>query len=194
MSSSKPKRFVVGVDSAGARSLAGPVMAGAVLLGPAVVDCLGDFKTASEKRRAEVAEIVVKECMAYSVAEATVAEIDELKIHEAVFVAIQRAVSMLVICPDEVLVNGKAVPGLPYPARPVEKGDTSVPEIMAATVLAKHGFDMRMKKLHRQHPEYDFDHNKGHPTKKHLEALKKHGPCEIHRKSFAKVKEALNKG
>lgn len=135
--------------------------------------------------------IVIKECMAYCVAEATVEEIEELNILEATLAAMQRAVSGIVICPDEVLVDGNQLPELPYPARAVVKGDQTVPEIMAASILAKHNRDQRMIEIDALHPEYGFAKHKGYATKEHLAALRKHGPCKFHRKSFAPVKEAL---
>ena len=188
MSEVKQARFVVGVDEAGRGPLAGPVMAGAVLLGPAVIEGLADSKTLSEARRTVMSALVIEECMAYCVGEATVEEIAELNILEATFTAMQRAVSGIVICPDEVLVDGNRLPDLPYPARSIVKGDRTVPEIMAASILAKHARDQRMIEIDRLHPEYGFARHKGYPTKGHLEALNRLGPCEHHRKNFAPVK------
>ncbi len=186
-------RFIVGVDEAGRGPLAGPVTAGAVLLGPAVIEGLADSKALSEARRAEMSAVVIEECMAYCVAEATVEEIEELNILEATFTAMQRAVSGLVICPDEVLVDGNRLPELPYPAQAVVGGDAKVPEIMAASILAKHARDERMAELDRLYPEYGFARHKGYPTKAHLAALEKLGPCEAHRMGFAPVRKAAEK-
>ena len=191
MSGEPEARFVVGVDEVGRGPLAGPVVAAAVLLGPVAIGGLDDSKKLSPKRRAELAALIEEECIAFAVGEASVQEIEEINILEATFTAMQRAVSGIVICPDEVLVDGNRLPDLPYPARAVVAGDATVPEIMAASVLAKHARDQMMMELDREYPDYGFAENKGYPTPAHLAALKERGPCEHHRRGFAPVAEAL---
>ena len=185
-------RIIVGVDEAGRGPLAGPVVAGAVLLGPATINGLDDSKKLNEKRRAELALELAEKCEDYCVCEASVEEIFELNILQAALLAMRRAVQELKKLPEQVLVDGNKVPAdLPCPAEAVVKGDQKVPEIMAASILAKHRRDQYMKELHEEHPQYGFDRHKGYPTKEHIAALRLHGPCEHHRMAFGPVKKAV---
>ena len=184
-------RFILGVDEVGRGCLAGPVVAAAVLLGNEVIEGLADSKALSEAKRAQMSERIIEECIAYAFGESTVEEIDKINILEATLIAMQRAVSGIVIVADEVLVDGDRCPDLPYPARAIVKGDASVPEIMAASIIAKHHRDQLMIELDKKHPEYGFAQHKGYGTPEHLEALKKHGPCPAHRTSFAPVREVI---
>ncbi len=186
-----PARLVVGVDEAGRGPLAGPVTAAAVRLGCARIGGLDDSKRLSAGRRTELAAEIVEECMTYGIAHATVEEIDRANILEAAMAAMQRAVAGIVVVPDEVLVDGNCLPGLPYPARAIVGGDAKIPEIQAASILAKVTRDRVMEQLDREHPQYGFARNKGYPTPEHLEALRKHGPCPQHRRSFAPVRECM---
>ncbi len=129
--------------------------------------------------------------MTYGIAHATVEEIDRANILEAAMAAMQRAVAGIVVVPDEVLVDGNCLPGLPYQARAIVGGDAKIPEIQAASILAKVTRDRVMEQLDREHPQYGFARNKGYPTPEHLEALRKHGPCPHHRRSFAPVRECM---
>lgn len=184
-------RFILGVDEVGRGCLAGPVVAAAVLLGNEVIEGLADSKALSEAKRAQMSERIIEECIAYAFGESTVEEIDKVNILEATLIAMQRAVSGIVIVADEVLVDGDRCPDLPYPARAIVKGDASVPEIMAASIIAKHHRDQQMIELDKKHPEYGFAQHKGYGTPEHIEALKKHGPCPAHRTSFAPVREVI---
>ena len=184
-------RFILGVDEVGRGCLAGPVVAAAVLLGNEVIEGLADSKALSESKRAQMSERIIEECIAYAFGESTVEEIDKINILEATLIAMQRAVSGIVIVADEVLVDGDRCPDLPYPARAIIKGDASVSEIMAASIIAKHHRDQQMIELDKKHPEYGFAQHKGYGTPEHIEALKKHGPCPAHRTSFAPVREVI---
>lgn len=184
-------RFTIGVDEVGRGCLAGPVVAAAVLLGNEVIEGLADSKKLSPPRRAAMAELVIEECIAYAFGEASVAEIDQLNILEATLTAMQRAVSGIVIVPDEVLVDGDRCPDLPYPARAVVKGDARVPEIMAASIIAKQHRDAMMAELDQAHPAYGFARHKGYGTPEHVAALRRHGPCPAHRTTFAPVRAIL---
>ena len=183
--------LVAGVDEAGRGPLAGPVTAAAVMLGPVQIVGLNDSKKLTAGRRALVEQDIISECMTYSVAHATVAEIEEIGIGEAVFMAMQRAVEGLVIVPDQIMVDGNQLPDLPYPATTVVGGDGLIPEIMAASILAKEARDRIMVDLDREYPRYGFAGHKGYPTKDHLAALAKHGPCRAHRRNFRPVAKLL---
>lgn len=180
-------RLIVGVDEAGRGPLAGPVFAAAVLLGKAVIDGLDDSKKLSAARREQLSEVIIEECMTYGIACATVEEIDKLNILQATMIAMQRAVAAIVVVPNEVLVDGNVAPDLPYPVRTVPGGDAQIPEIMAASILAKVRRDSYMTELDREFPVYGFARHKGYPTPQHLQALRQHGACPHHRRSFSGV-------
>ena len=180
-------RLIVGVDEAGRGPLAGPVFAAAVLLGIARIEGLDDSKKLSPQRRERLSEVVIEECMTYGIACATVAEIERLNILQATMIAMQRAVAGIVVVPNEVLVDGNVTPDLPYPTRTVVGGDAQVPEIMAASILAKVARDRHMAELDREFPVYGFARHKGYPTPQHLEALRIHGACIHHRRGFSGV-------
>ena len=182
--------LVCGVDEAGRGPLAGPVVAAAVILGPEVVEGLDDSKRLSASRREALAEVIREECICWSLGAGAVDEIDRFNIRRATMFAMQRAVEGIVICPDLVLVDGDFVPDLPYPARAIVGGDGKVPEIMAASILAKVARDRMMRELDEQHPGYNFARHKGYGTADHLRALQKFGPSPHHRKTFAPVRAA----
>lgn len=188
---SKVLTITVGVDEAGRGALAGPVVAAAVMLGAEHIAGLADSKKLSESRRAQLAPLIMEGCVAYSVGVATVEEIDEINILEATYVAMQRAVAGIVIVPDVVLVDGNSVPGFPYPARGIVGGDDQIPEIMAASILAKHSRDQTMYELDKQLPAYGFGKHKGYPTKAHIANLTKHGVSAEHRRTFGPVARLL---
>lgn len=191
MSAAEPP-MVVGVDEAGRGALAGPVVAAAVMLGTARVEGLADSKKLGAKRRDELEKEVIRECITYHVASASVREIDDAHILEATIAAMQRAVAGIVIVPDLVLVDGDRLPELPYPARCVVGGDAKVPEIMAASILAKCARDRMMLELDRVTPGYGFACHKGYPTKDHVAALKRLGASPHHRRGFAPVARTLS--
>jgi ribonuclease HII len=186
---------ICGVDEAGRGPLAGPVYAAAVILGEAHgITGLADSKKLSVRRRDELALEIKHRAIAWAVACASVAEIDALNILQATLLAMQRAVAALARVPTEVLVDGLYCPTIPLPARAIVRGDSSVAEISAASILAKTARDAVMLELHVRYPQYGFDRHKGYPTASHLEALRAHGVSEVHRRSFAPVRAMLDAG
>jgi len=184
--------LVCGVDEAGRGPLAGPVYAAAVILG---ADCalsgLADSKALSATRRVALAAAIRREAVAWAVATATVEEIDRLNILHATLLAMQRAVAALRLAPTAALIDGNRCPALGCRARAVVRGDALVPEIMAASILAKTDRDAHMLELHARYPGYGFDRHKGYPTAAHVTALTALGPSPEHRRSFAPVRAAL---
>ena len=181
--------MVCGVDEAGRGPLAGAVFAGCVVLDPArPIIGLADSKKLSARKREELAVVIKAQALAWSVAFASVEEVDRLNILWASMLAMKRAVETLGIVPSSVLVDGNRCPDLPYPAKAIVKGDALVPAISAASILAKVSRDAHMLMLHGQYPDYGFDRHKGYPTKDHLEALRTHGASPVHRRSFAPVR------
>ncbi len=187
--------LLCGVDEAGRGPLVGSVYAAAVVLGPnhGIVG-LADSKKLSEARREQLAVLIRQHALAWNIASASAAEIDQLNILHATMLAMRRAVEGLTTVPDEVLVDGNRVPTLTLPARAIVKGDATVAEISAASILAKTARDESMRQLHHQHPLYGFDRHKGYPTSAHLQALEQFGPLAEHRRSFGPVKQALQLG
>ncbi len=183
--------YLCGVDEAGRGPLAGPVVAAAVIF---IKDCpvaklVRDSKKLSENKREELYPLIKEQALAWSIAEASVEEIDELNILQATFLAMKRAVCSLIVQPDFVLVDGNRLPRWEYRSEPIIGGDDIIPEISAASILAKTYRDHLMKEYAGQYPEYGFEHHMGYGTKEHLEALIKYGPCSIHRRSFKPVKQ-----
>lgn len=185
-------RLVAGIDEAGRGPLAGPVTAAAVILPDGFRHrWLNDSKQVSPERRAEVAHALrAHPGVLWAVAEATVEEIDSLNILRASLLAMSRAVALLSQLPDFVLVDGRDLPPVKVPGRAVVKGDAKVPSIAAASILAKESRDATMTAWAETHPQYGFDIHKGYGTERHLAALAAHGPCPIHRRSFAPVRPA----
>lgn len=180
--------IIAGVDEAGRGPLAGPVYAAAVILNPdKPILGLADSKILTEKKREELYNIIQEKALAYAVARAEVEEIDKINILQASLLAMQRAVFQLDIAPTLVLIDGIHLPKLPYDAKAIIQGDKIKSSISAASILAKVSRDHEMKRLCQQYPVYGFSKHKGYPTKEHLAALQKHGPCLIHRRSFAPV-------
>ena len=187
-----PNSRLCGVDEAGRGPLAGAVFAAAVILDPArPVQGLADSKLLDPARRGRLAEAIRRDALAWAVASATVAEIDELNILRASLAAMARAVECLGVDPGEVVVDGLHVPGTRWPERAVVKGDRLVPAISAASILAKTARDEEMARLDLRFPGYGFARHKGYPTPEHLAALRSLGPCEIHRRTFGPVREAI---
>lgn len=182
---------VAGVDEAGRGPLAGPVVAAAVILPPGHGLVLADSKCLSESRRDRLAPEIRGCAVAWSVALASVAEIDELNIHHASLLAMARALAALVPAPEEALIDGCFVPETAVPCRAVVRGDATEPVISAASILAKVARDAMMRELDRAYPCYGFSRHKGYATAIHLTALAANGPCREHRRSFAPVRALL---
>jgi len=185
--------LICGVDEAGRGPIAGPVYAAAVVLDPArPVPGLADSKLLTEARRDSVAQAIRASARSWSVAWATVDEIDRLNILRATLLAMRRAVEALALVPHEAWIDGDRCPELTCRARAIIGGDRLHAPISAASVLAKTARDAEMRALHERFPQYGFDRHKGYPTAEHLAALSRHGVCEIHRRSFAPVRRALS--
>lgn len=184
--------IVCGVDEAGRGPLAGPVYAAAVILDPArPIEGLGDSKKLSEVKRDALAAVIRERAAAWAIAQASVEEIDALNILRASLLAMKRAVEMLAVQPEEVLVDGLHCPDTGLPSRAIVKGDSKVAAISAASILAKTARDEAMVELHARYPQYGFDGHKGYPTAAHLAALREHGPAPVHRRSFRPVRALL---
>src|SRR5258708_6703508 len=185
-SASSNSALICGVDEAGRGPLAGPVYAGAVILDPARrVNGLADSKVLTPEGREGLAERIKERAVAWSVAFATVEEIDRINIFQASMLAMRRAVHALGVKPQEVWVDGNACPkDLGCTARAFVDGDALHKPISAASILAKTARDAEMQALHDRYPQYGFDKHKGYATPEHLESLGRFGPCEIHRRSF----------
>ncbi|MEE4146007.1 MAG: ribonuclease HII [Halieaceae bacterium] len=185
---------LAGVDEVGRGPLAGDVVAAAVMLDPArPIAGLRDSKKLSPRRREELARVIKERALAWSVARASVAEIDELNILQASLLAMHRAVRALQPQPAYVLVDGNRLPRWEYAAEPVVKGDDRVPAIAAASILAKVQRDLELVELERQYPGYGFAAHKGYPTAAHLSALQTLGVTPVHRRSFGPVRALLAK-
>ena len=184
-----PKLLVCGVDEAGRGPIAGPVYAAAVILDPARrVNGLADSKVLSAERREVLAGRIRERAIAWAVAQASVEEIDRINILRAALLAMRRAVEALKIQPHEAWVDGQMCPDLACHARAIVDGDAKHKMISAASILAKTARDAEMRTLHQRFPQYGFDQHKGYSTPEHLDLLRRHGPCEIHRRSFDPVR------
>lgn len=180
-----------GVDEAGRGPLAGAVFAAAVILNPMrPIQGLADSKTLSEKRRDVLAIEIREHALSFSIAFASVEEIDAINILQATLLAMKRAVEGLARVPSEVWVDGLHVPKISFKSRAIVEGDRLIEEISAASILAKTARDAEMCALHIQFPQYNFKQHKGYGTAEHMRALKLHGPCALHRQSFAPVRAA----
>ncbi|GAB3439155.1 ribonuclease HII [Massilia solisilvae] len=183
---------VCGVDEAGRGPLAGPVFAAAVILDPArPIEGLKDSKQLTEARRNELAP-QIKECaLAWAIAECSHQEIDSLNILQATMLAMRRAVEALATVPTIALIDGNRCPPLSIKAHAIVEGDDKVHAISAASILAKTARDAALVALHEVYPQYGFDQHKGYSTPLHLERLREHGPCPVHRRSFAPVRALM---
>lgn len=180
-------RSVCGVDEAGRGPLAGPVCAAAVILPEnTIIDGVNDSKKLSEKKREQLFEVIKARSLSYSVAWASIEEIESINILNAAMLAMKRAVEDLSIKADFALIDGNKVPDLDIPAFPVVKGDSLSMSIACASILAKVSRDRLMYKYDEKYPEYGFAKHKGYGTKLHTQVLREIGPCEIHRPSFLK--------
>ena len=183
---------LAGVDEVGRGPLAGDVVAAAVILDPEYpISGLRDSKKLTAARREELAQVIKEHALAWSVARASVAEIDEINILQASLLAMHRAVQGLQPQPGYVLVDGNRLPRWDYASEPVIRGDDRVPAIAAASILAKVQRDSELIALEQQYPGYGFASHKGYPTPAHLQALQELGVTPQHRRSFAPVKKIL---
>lgn len=191
-----PARLICGVDEAGRGPLAGPVYAAAVVFRPQgrAPRGIADSKVLSPGVREVLARRIKERALAWSVAWASVEEIDRLNVLQASLLAMKRAVESLAIPPHEVWIDGLHLPELALPTRGVVDGDARIKVISAASIIAKTERDAEMRRLHERFPQYGFDQHKGYPTPEHLRALRKYGACEIYRRSFAPVREILERG
>ena len=179
--------FEVGTDEAGRGPLAGPVCAAAVILKPnQIIEGVNDSKKLSEKKREALFDVIKSEVKAYSIAFATVEEIEEMNILNATMLAMKRAVEGLKIKADYALIDGNRLPPLDIKSEYVIKGDAKSMSIAAASILAKVSRDRLCYEYAEKYPQYGFDKHKGYGTKLHTQAIKEYGPCEIHRMSFLK--------
>jgi ribonuclease HII len=176
---------VAGVDEVGRGCLAGPVMAGAVVLDPdRHIPGLADSKALTEQARDRLYDVIVRKAVSWSVAAAEPAEIDAINIHQATLKAMQRAVLALAPLPDAVLVDAFRIPSLPMAQRGVVRGDRQCAAIAAASIVAKVTRDRLMDRLHVDDPRYGFDRHKGYATADHLSAVARYGYSAVHRRSF----------
>ena len=185
-------KSICGVDEAGRGPLAGPVCAAAVILKPNdIIEGVNDSKKLTEKKREMLYDIIKERAVSYSIAFATVEEIEELNILNATMLAMKRAVEGLSVPADYAIIDGNKTPNLQIPCNYVIKGDAKSMSIAAASILAKVTRDRLLLEYAEQYPEYQFEKHKGYGTKAHREVLLEYGPCPVHRLSF--LKKILNK-
>ncbi|WP_330209630.1 ribonuclease HII [Pseudomonas sp. AM4(2022)] len=183
--------LVAGVDEVGRGPLCGAVVTAAVILDPnRPILGLNDSKKLTEARREKLYDEICEKALSWHIARAEVEEIDELNILHATMLAMQRAVEGLHITPKMAMIDGNRCPKLPMPSEAVVKGDSKVPAIAAASILAKVSRDREMAAFELIYPGYGIGGHKGYPTPVHLEALARLGPTPIHRRSFAPVRQA----
>ncbi|KRD26186.1 MULTISPECIES: ribonuclease HII [Acidovorax] len=187
-----PEGLVAGVDEAGRGPLAGPVVAAAVILDDLnPIAGLADSKKLTPARRERLYDEIRAKALCCSIAEASVEEIDQLNILQATMLAMRRAVMGLRLKPVMVLVDGNRLPTLGIQAEAIVKGDALVPAISAASILAKVHRDRWCVQVHEEFPQYGFAGHKGYGTAVHMAALREHGACVHHRRSFAPVAQNL---
>ena len=189
-------RLICGVDEAGRGPLAGSVIAAAVILDPSrPISGLADSKKLSAKVRERLAVEIRAQSLAWAIGEATAAEIDQINILQATFLAMRRAVEGLSVAPGHALIDGNRIPaGLPCSAEAIIKGDAKEPAISAASILAKTFRDAQLIERDQIYPQYGFARHMGYPTAAHLDALRLHGPSPAHRRSFGPVAQTLLPG
>ena len=184
--------LVAGVDEAGRGPLAGPVVAAAVILDELKpIRGLNDSKLLTPRTRERLFDEIHAKALCFCIAQASVEEIDTLNILHATMLAMRRAVEGLRLRPNKVLVDGNRIPTLKIAAEAIIGGDAKIKSISAASILAKVHRDRLCLQLHELHPQYGFDEHKGYATPSHLEALRSHGACAVHRRSFAPVRDVL---
>ena len=176
---------ICGVDEAGRGSLAGPVCAAAVILPEGkIIDGVNDSKKLTEKKREALFDVIKEQALAYSVAFATVEEIEEMNILNATMLAMKRAVESLPVKADFAMIDGNRLPDLTIDSEYIVKGDAKSMSVACASILAKVTRDRLLYKYAEEYPQYHFDKHKAYGTKLHVEALRKYGPCPYHRLSF----------
>ena len=180
-------KTICGIDEAGRGPLAGPVYAAAVILPVDLeIEGLNDSKKLTEKKREALFDVICEKAISYSIGIATEAEIDEINILNATFLAMRRAVDGLSVKPDYALIDGNQHPGLSIADETVVKGDAKSMSIAAASILAKVSRDRFMLQIAEKYPEYCFEKHKGYGTKLHYEMIEKYGVAPVHRRSFLK--------
>lgn len=183
-------RQVAGVDEVGMGPLAGPVVAAAVTFPPRIfIPGIDDSKRLPSVKREALARIVQKQALGIGLGVAEVSEIDQINVYYAGLLAMRRAVENLPFRPDHILLDAKSLPQLSIPQQSITKGDQRSFSIAAASIVAKTWRDQLMAKLHARFPHYGFNRHKGYCTREHQKALRKHGPCVVHRKSFSVIRE-----
>ena len=188
----KGYKAVCGVDEAGRGPLAGPVCAAAVILPEnTIIEGVNDSKKLSEKKREALFDVIKEQALSYSIAFASVEEIEEMNILNATMLAMKRAVEGLDVKADYAMIDGNRLPNLDIDSEFIIKGDAKSMSIACASILVKVSRDRLLYKYAEEFPEYSFDKHKGYGTKVHVEALKKYGPCKYHRLSF--LTKILNK-
>ena len=182
---------VAGVDEVGRGPLAGPVVTAAVIFPSGYVNTdIKDSKKLTEKKRLLLVEVIRENALCWHVDIGPVEEIDRINILQATWASMRRSINGLSIYPDAVLVDGSPVPRLHNRCTSIVKGDDKSVSIAAASILAKVVRDNIMIAAHGQYPVYGFDGHKGYPSPMHLKALREHGPCPLHRRSYAPVAQA----
>ena len=193
-SKSSSVQLIAGVDEAGRGALVGPVIAAAVILpeDSCIENCC-DSKKLTAKQRVQVGQQIENEALAFALGGASAMEIDEINILQASLLAMKRALENLSVKPNTALIDGLHTPAIDWcSSKAIVGGDQKVLSISAASILAKVARDEMMRVLHEQYPVYQFDRHKGYPTRQHLEALRCHGICPEHRKTYKPVHKHIN--
>jgi Ribonuclease HII len=186
--------IIAGVDEAGRGPLAGPVIAAAVILDPRnPIAGLADSKKLTALKREQLAREIYAKSLAWAISRAEVEEIDKINILQASLLAMQRCVNLLKLRPARVLVDGLNCPEVDCAVEAIAKGDSRIPCISAASIIAKVSRDREMTELDREYPGYGFARHKGYPTRSHIMAIARLGVCPIHRRSFAPIKNRMQK-
>ncbi|MDU2065175.1 MAG: ribonuclease HII [Sporomusaceae bacterium] len=186
------KQCICGCDEVGRGAGAGEIYVAAVILDPnQPIEGLNDSKKLTPRRREILAEIIKEKAIAVTIATASLDEIAELNVLHATLLAMKRAIESLPVLPDKVMIDGNKAPKLSVPCETIIKGDSLVPAISAASIVAKVARDQVMTDYEKVYPLYGFAHHKGYFTKEHLANLQKYGPCPIHRVTYGPVKELL---
>lgn len=184
--------LICGVDEVGRGPLIGPVVAAAVILPINYYhEDIKDSKKLTEKKREKLYDIIIKDAISIGIGIVNESEIDKINIYEATKVAMKTAINNLKIKPEHILIDAMKL-DLNTPSTSIIKGDAKSESIAAASIIAKVTRDRMLDEMDKEYPMYDLKHNKGYGTKKHLEALKKHGPCIHHRKTFKPVRDFIN--
>jgi len=187
---------IAGLDEAGRGPLAGPVVAAAVVFPDGMlIPGVTDSKQVSEGNRERLFALITDAAVAYGIGIVDERTIDEINIREASILAMERALEAITPSPDHLLIDGNfTLPRIPIPQLPIVKGDCLSHSIAAASILAKVTRDRLMRELHERFPQYNFKKHKGYGTKEHIDLIRLHGPCEVHRKSFQPVADMLRAG